>query len=123
MESIINQRVKHICSYKSKSLRNFASMVGINNNTLIQQLNGDRAISLSTISAILLTFDDISAEWLLRGKGEMIKKESEASTYNESVLQAKIEELTEENAILRDLHVKDSIEIAKLEKQLNKKIA
>lgn len=123
MESTINQRVKHICSYKSKSLRNFASMVGINNNTLIQQLNGDRAISLSTISAILLTFDDISAEWLLRGKGEMIKKESEASTYNESVLQAKIEELTEENAILRELHVKDSIEIAKLEKQLNKKIA
>lgn len=41
-------------------------------NRLTRQINNDAAITIDTISVILSTFSDISAEWLLRGKGEML---------------------------------------------------
>ena len=41
-------------------------------NRLTRQINNDAAITIDTISVILSTFPDISAEWLLRGKGEML---------------------------------------------------
>lgn len=42
-------------------------------------MNGIRELSLTTINAILSTFPDISAEWLLRGKGEMLIAEEQLS--------------------------------------------
>ncbi|MCR8918360.1 XRE family transcriptional regulator [Bacteroides sp. ET225] len=42
-------------------------------------MNGIRELSLTTINAILSTFPDISAEWLLRGKGEMLIAEEQPS--------------------------------------------
>lgn len=41
-------------------------------NRLTRQINNDAAITIDTISVILGTFTDVSAEWLLRGKGEML---------------------------------------------------
>lgn len=41
-------------------------------NRLTRQINNDAAITIDTISVVLSTFPDISAEWLLRGKGEML---------------------------------------------------
>lgn len=73
MKEAIIQRINVICSKKSKSIRDFSSQIGINNSTLIQQLKGSRSLSLDTINAILVTFEDISAEWLLRGYGSMYK--------------------------------------------------
>lgn len=37
------------------------------------QLSHGRAISLDTVLRILSTFPDVSAEWLLRGSGDMCK--------------------------------------------------
>lgn len=73
MKEAIIQRINTICSKKAKSIRDFSSQIGINNSTLIQQLKGSRSLSLDTINAILFTFEDISAEWLLRGEGSMCK--------------------------------------------------
>lgn len=41
-------------------------------NRLTRQINNDAAITVDSISVILSTFPDISAEWLLRGKGQML---------------------------------------------------
>ena len=41
------------------------------------QLNGVRELSLATVNAILSTFEDISSEWLLRGKGTMLLSDVE----------------------------------------------
>ena len=57
------------------SNRAFAIKCGLKDNTFINQLNGVREVSLNTINAILLSFEDISAEWLLRGKGQMLLSE------------------------------------------------
>lgn len=50
----------------------FALQTGIKQQTLNNYTTGKRSISLDAIIAILKAYPDVSAEWLLRGKGEMI---------------------------------------------------
>ena len=68
-------RIKEIITYSGLSDRAFALRCGLAQNTLNRQLNGVRELSLSTVNAILNTFSDISSEWLLRGKGQMLLSE------------------------------------------------
>ena len=65
-------RLREIIAYYGLSDRAFAIKCGLKQATLDKQLKGLRAISLDTVSAILNTFGDISAEWIMRGKGNMI---------------------------------------------------
>lgn len=74
----INERVKEIIAYTGLSARAFALKCGIAQNTLNRQLNGVRELSLATIDAILISNEDISAEWLLRGKGSMLLSPSQS---------------------------------------------
>lgn len=67
------ERVKKIIETKSKSVREFSSMIGVKQVTLNQQISGSRSLSLDVVIAILNSFEDISAEWLLRGDGSMLK--------------------------------------------------
>lgn len=69
------ERIKSIISYYKLTDRAFAIKCNIKQNTLSRQLGGTSEISLSTISAILSTLEDVSAEWLLRGKGTMLLSE------------------------------------------------
>lgn len=72
-------RIKEIIAYSKLSDRAFAIKCGIKQNTLSRQLGGVSEISVSTVNAILDNYEEISAEWLLRGKGSMFiqKEESE----------------------------------------------
>lgn len=65
-------RIKEVIAYYKLTDRAFAIKCGIKQNTLSRQLNGVSEISVPTINAILDNYDDISAEWLFRGKGEML---------------------------------------------------
>lgn len=51
-------------------------MIGIRQNTLHQQLTGDRRVSMEVIYSIIISYSDIDANWLITGKGEMLKKEN-----------------------------------------------
>lgn len=68
------ERLRAIISFYGLSDRAFAIKCGLKQPTLDKQLKGLRAISMETIVAILNTFGDISAEWLMRGTGEMMLK-------------------------------------------------
>lgn len=57
-----------------KSERSFANAIGVKQKTLNQQLKGQRSLSLDTVLAVLSSFEDISAEWLLRGKVKSKKR-------------------------------------------------
>ena len=72
----MTSRIIEIIAYSGLSDRAFAIKCGVAQNTLNRQLNGVRELSLVTVNAILNTFEDISTEWLLRGKGEMLISES-----------------------------------------------
>ena len=52
--------------------KDFALQIGIKQQTINNYTKGKRTLSLDAIIAILTAYEDVSAEWLLRGKGEMV---------------------------------------------------
>jgi DNA-binding helix-turn-helix protein len=108
--------------------RAFAIKCGIKQNTFSNQLNGAREVSLATINAILISFEDISSEWLLRGKGEMllsaIKPDSNIERMERLVdtiatLQGTINEQTKTIQLLADENRKVKGELAMLKNERN----
>ena len=80
MESNVKQRVLELfkqfsCNPTKLSKSEFAPKYGAKQTTLNGQLSEkkDVPISLSTILLILDYFSDVSAEWLLRGKGSIFR--------------------------------------------------
>ena len=65
-------RIKELIAYTGLSDRAFAIKCGLKQNTFSRQLNGLNEVSTQTALSILSTYPEISAEWLLRGKGEML---------------------------------------------------
>lgn len=76
MENIVYQRVNEILNNKQVSVNALSKLAGMAQTTLNTQLRGERALSVLVIVKILEIFPDISAEWLLRGEGEMYKSNS-----------------------------------------------
>ena len=70
-------RIKEVIALSGLSDRAFAIKCGIKQNTLSRQLGGVGEVSASTINAILDNYEEISAEWLLRGKGSMLLQKEE----------------------------------------------
>lgn len=48
-----------------------AGIYKVNQKTLNNHINGNVEVSVSTILLVLDAFPDLSADWLLRGKGDM----------------------------------------------------
>lgn len=65
-------RIKTIISHYKLTDRAFALKCGIKQNTLSRQLSGVSDISMPTVLSVLEQFDDLSSEWLLKGRGEML---------------------------------------------------
>lgn len=66
----IVQRIKDLVEEKfgARGATSFAKAIGVEQVTLSRYLNGSRSVSLDVVNAILNTFPDVSAEWLLRGE-------------------------------------------------------
>lgn len=79
MEDIIIQRFKKVAEKYNLSVTALGKLIGIHPSTLNRQFSGESFMSLNTIDAFLQHFKDISAEWLLRGEGEMMKGEDKAN--------------------------------------------
>lgn len=88
MKTTITQRIKELIDFKEMSINSFSKKINIVQTTLNRQINGDTSsIPVGTIEAILHYFPEISAEWLLRGEGEMMK----GANYIPKSFDAKIE--------------------------------
>lgn len=85
MENLITQRVREFLSYNSISINSLAKQINVAQATLNPQLRGDRTLAANIVVKILDAFPDISAEWLLRGEGEMYKSNS-GSAQNEAAI-------------------------------------
>lgn len=97
------QRVVNVCNSKCKSVREFANIIGLNVNTVNQQIRGDRSLSLETVYSILSSFEEISSEWLLRGEGNMLKPQPE-TTYTTQPALINTEAGTPEASALYQIH-------------------
>lgn len=87
-------RIKEVIAHSGLSDRAFAIKCGLAQNTLNRQLNGVRELSLATVNAILITFEDISSDWLLRGKGEMLISDSLRKDENTERLSRLVDTIT-----------------------------
>lgn len=122
-------RIKLIIAYYKLTDRAFAIKCGIKQNTLSRQLSGVSEISIPTINAILDNHEDISSEWLLRGKGEMLisaNKQEDESTERISMLvdtiatlQKAINEQTKTIQMLSDENKRVKGELAMLKNERN----
>lgn len=79
----VKNRIKEVLNQKNTTV-NAISTDGTIQVRLSRQINGETALSYSTISYILECFPDLSAEWLLRGTGEMfVAEETEAEVVHD----------------------------------------
>ena len=53
----------------------FSETINVTQQTFNRQINGTGAISIDVVYAILCKYTQVSAEWLLRGEGDMYKGE------------------------------------------------
>lgn len=67
----IRKRLKDILLHYNETLNSISSDNAMQTR-LTRQVNGGAAITYETILRFLEIFPEVSAEWLLRGKGEMI---------------------------------------------------
>lgn len=103
MENLISQRVREFLSCNSISINSLAKQINVAQATLNPQLRGDRTLAANIVVKILEAFPDISAEWLLRGEGEMYKSNSGSAQVeatvtlpqDESIWKAKYEAIKE----------------------------
>lgn len=103
METTVAQRIKSILNDNQISIAAFAKMIGMLQVTCNRQIRGDQAVSLAMIEGFLHVFPDISAEWLLRGEGEMCKSNNGSAqveatvtpSQDESIWKAKYEAIKE----------------------------
>ena len=68
----VRERILLIFSRFATNINKLADGDTALRNRLTRQINNDAAITIDTISVVLSAFPEVSAEWLLRGKGEMI---------------------------------------------------
>ena len=73
MENAVIHRIKDVMNRYELSISSLSKKIGIAQTTLNRQISGDGVVSLATICSLLDYFKDVSAEWLLRGEGEMMK--------------------------------------------------
>ena len=78
------ERLIEFKEYTGKSLNAFCASIGIAHTTVFGQVNGDRALSLDTVLKTIAAYDELSSDWLLRGRGEMIVANENVSNENKS---------------------------------------
>lgn len=96
---MITERIRKIIEYKGISTRKFCEKVGIANGFLdkVKDVGSEKLLK------ILNAYPDISPEWLLTGKGEMLKGEaplSPAPQSGDDRLLDRLMEVTRQNALL-----------------------
>lgn len=81
----MKNRIEELKKHYGLSTRALAIKCGLNQPTLDRMLKGINALNLHCVISILESFPEISAEWLMRGVGEMINKTS-ANLGSEQIL-------------------------------------
>ena len=122
-------RIKEIINAKRLSPRSFSLAIGFNYSTLNNYLTGRRStIDYELIEKTIESFDDISAEWLLRGKGKMLISDNQPKDESAerismlvdtiTTLQATINEKTKTIQLLEEKLKKAEGELAMLKLSL-----
>lgn len=97
MESTVIERLRTYLKNKGIKNREVASFIGISETTLNNKLNGTRSLDLDTLLNIVIHFEDLSVEWLLRGEGDMLKSDKDL----QKVAEKEFTVIVDENGFLK----------------------
>lgn len=108
----ILDRIRQIIENERLTIASFERMIGVSNATIGKAIERKKGVSSDVLQRILETFLTINPDWLLLGKGEMLRQDSPKSGvltpdqeafYKDFISdkEKKIEELTRENEKLR----------------------
>lgn len=86
----LTERINAIKRHYGFTGRGFASTLDLKPAAVINYLSGRQSPSLEFVLAILRKFEDISAEWLLRGEGVMMKSEAVGNPETEKRLRTEV---------------------------------
>lgn len=100
-KSAVLDRIALFVENSQLSKKAFADAINMEQSTVNNQLIGKRGLSIDLILSFLSSYSNISAEWLLRGRGDMYicNNKSEDTQY----LRNRIAYLEGENKVLREL--------------------
>lgn len=70
---MLSKRLQQVLNYSQLSVRGLANKCGLKQQTLDKHIKGIAEPSAVTLIGIVNAFPELSADWLLRGEGEMIK--------------------------------------------------
>lgn len=76
MDTIL-ERLQQLQQVMGLSVRGMALKINVKPQTLDNQIKGKRAVSIDTIVATALSFEEISCDWLLTGRGNMFVQNAE----------------------------------------------
>ena len=93
------QRIKQFIDLKGITIKAFEQKIGFSNGAFGSQLRNNRTIGVDKIENILFEYPELSPEWLLTGKGEMIK----SSTVQENIIKEDTSGYSMVNTLLEQL--------------------
>jgi len=95
----MNKRLKAFLTFRGSTLAQLERDIGIGAGTLSKAVKNNKTIGADKVMKILQFYTDLSAEWLMRGEGDMIR---EGLNYKDSKdlkiesLEAQVASLTRE---------------------------
>lgn len=92
MENTVIERLRTYLKNKGIKNREVASFIGISETTLNNKLNGTRSLDLDTLLNIVIHFEDLSVEWLMRGDGNMLKSDKDLQKVTEKEFTVVVDE-------------------------------
>lgn len=75
MENSINQRIREFINSLGVNDNQFAKSIGITQSVIASMFSRNTEPSSKVIVSILNAYANLSAEWLMRGEGRMLKEE------------------------------------------------
>lgn len=95
MEELV-ERINKIREYKGLTGKALSDEIGMKYSTMNNYLNGNQDPTVPFLMRILDKYPDVSAEWLMRGEGAMIKKKSMEDELTKELADLKVKLLVSE---------------------------
>lgn len=90
-------RIKHIQKLYHVTNEQIAQETGIGKWTISKQLNGVYKLNIDVVLALLRLCPDVSADWLLMGRGDITHADTRAIINRIDILTSKIDTIANSN--------------------------
>jgi len=90
-------RIKQIQKLRHITNEQLSKETGIGKWTISKQLNGVYKLNLDVVLALLRLCPDVSADWLLMGRGDLTHADTRAIINRIDILSSKIDTITNSN--------------------------